>query len=50
MISDVNCHASSNKLRAAALRHVRKRGGRYIQIPHDRQPTNEFKKDSLLFP
>ncbi|KAJ6485264.1 hypothetical protein DFH09DRAFT_837749, partial [Mycena vulgaris] len=50
VIADVDCHASSNELRAAALRHVKKKGGGYIQIPHDRDPANEFKKDSLLFP
>ncbi|KAJ7890718.1 hypothetical protein B0H13DRAFT_2340896 [Mycena leptocephala] len=42
-------HASSNELREAALRHLKKKGGGYIQIPHDRDPVNEFKKDNLLF-
>jgi hypothetical protein len=50
VITDVECHASSNKLRAAALRHIQNRGGGYLQIPHDRQPENEFRKDSFLFP
>ncbi|KAJ7670908.1 hypothetical protein DFH06DRAFT_898288, partial [Mycena polygramma] len=50
VITDVDCHASSNELRAAALRHVKKRGGGYIQIPHDHEPENEFRTDSLLFP
>ncbi|KAJ7363077.1 hypothetical protein DFH08DRAFT_1025728 [Mycena albidolilacea] len=50
VITDVDCHASSNELRAAALRHVKKSGGGYIQIPHDHSPENEFRKDSLLFP
>jgi hypothetical protein len=50
VITDVDCHASSNELRAAALRYVKKSGGGYIQIPHDRDPENEFRKDSLLFP
>ncbi|KAJ7765893.1 hypothetical protein DFH07DRAFT_692386, partial [Mycena maculata] len=50
VITNVDCHASSNELRAAALRHVKKRGGGYIQIPHDHEPENEFRKDSLLFP
>jgi hypothetical protein len=27
VITDVDCHASSNELRAAALRHVKKAGG-----------------------
>lgn len=45
VITDVDCHASSNELRAAALRHVKKGGGGYIQIPHDREPENEFRRD-----
>ncbi|KAJ7251180.1 hypothetical protein B0H12DRAFT_1202807 [Mycena haematopus] len=50
IIADVDCHASSNELRVAALRHVKKKGGGYIQIPHDHDPANEFEKDSLLLP
>ncbi|KAJ6484547.1 hypothetical protein DFH09DRAFT_949299, partial [Mycena vulgaris] len=50
VITDVDCHASSNELRAAALRHVKKKGGSYIKIPHDRSSANEFAKNSLLFP
>ncbi|KAJ7732240.1 hypothetical protein DFH07DRAFT_682269, partial [Mycena maculata] len=50
VIADVDCHASSNELRAAALRHVQKKGGGYIQISHDREPENEFRQDGLLFP
>ncbi|KAJ6448801.1 hypothetical protein C8R45DRAFT_761930, partial [Mycena sanguinolenta] len=50
VIADIECHASSNELRAAALRHVKKKGGGYLEIPHDRTPENEFRKDSLLFP
>lgn len=50
VIADIDCHASSNELCAAALRHVKKKGGGYIQIPHDRDLANEFKQDSLLFP
>ncbi|KAJ7688748.1 hypothetical protein B0H17DRAFT_1160264 [Mycena rosella] len=44
------CPASSNKLRAAALRYVQKREGGYVQVPHDHEPENEFRQDSLLFP
>ncbi|KAJ7200369.1 hypothetical protein GGX14DRAFT_310037, partial [Mycena pura] len=49
VIADVEGHASSNELRAAAFRHIKKGGG-YIQVPHDRDAANEFRKDSLLFP
>jgi hypothetical protein len=34
VIADVDGHAPSNELRAAAFRHIKKGGG-YIQIPHD---------------
>ncbi|KAJ7475562.1 hypothetical protein B0H11DRAFT_1643933, partial [Mycena galericulata] len=50
VITDVEGHASSNELRAAAFRHVKKKGGGYIEVPHDRDAENEFRKDSLLFP
>ncbi|KAJ7757224.1 hypothetical protein DFH07DRAFT_722769, partial [Mycena maculata] len=50
VITDIDCHASSNELRAAAVRHVEKRGGGYLQIPHDHELENEFRKDGLLFP
>ncbi|KAJ7650272.1 hypothetical protein FB45DRAFT_730549 [Roridomyces roridus] len=49
VITDVDGHASSNELRAAAFRHVKKGGG-YIEVPHNRDAENEFRKDSLLFP
>jgi hypothetical protein len=29
---------------------VKKKGGGYIQIPHDREPANEFKQDGNLLP
>ncbi|KAJ7501301.1 hypothetical protein B0H11DRAFT_1645876, partial [Mycena galericulata] len=50
VIADIECHASFNELRAAALRHVKKKGGAYLDIPHDRSPENEFRKDGRLFP
>jgi hypothetical protein len=50
VIADIECHASSNELRAAALRHVKKKGGAYLDIPHDRSPENEFRMDGRLFP
>lgn len=28
----------------------KKKGGGYVQIPHEKEPENEFRKDSLLFP
>ena len=40
-------HAPSNELRAAAFRHIKKGGG-YIQIPHDATPVNEFFNPNLF--
>ena len=42
VITDVDGHASSNELRAAAIRHIKNKGGGYLQIPHDPVPVNEF--------
>jgi hypothetical protein len=42
VITDVDGHAPSNELRAAAVRHVKKKGGGYVEIPHDPEPVNEF--------
>jgi hypothetical protein len=49
VITDVDGHASSNELRAAAFRHVNQKGRGYIQVPHDREPESEFRKDSVFF-
>ncbi|KAF8237878.1 hypothetical protein L208DRAFT_1015417, partial [Tricholoma matsutake] len=48
VISDVDSHASSNELRAAALRHIEKNKGGYIKIPHDPTPENEFVNPKLF--
>jgi hypothetical protein len=50
VITDIDCHASANEIRAAALRHIKKKGGGYIQIPHDWEPTNELEQDRQLLP
>ena len=47
VITDVEGHAPANELRSAALRHVKKGGG-YIQIPHDPTPVNEFFNPNLF--
>ena len=41
VITDVDANSPSNQLKAAALRHA-KRGGSFIQVPHDTEPLNEF--------
>jgi len=48
VITDVDAHAPAHELRAAAVRHVKKKGGAYLQIPHDPEPVNEFNNPYLL--
>ncbi|KAJ3761498.1 hypothetical protein EV360DRAFT_92986 [Lentinula raphanica] len=48
VITDVDASATSNQLRAAALRHVQNNGS-FVQIPHAAQPANEF-VNPVLFP
>ncbi|TDL13848.1 hypothetical protein BD410DRAFT_817262 [Rickenella mellea] len=48
VITDVDGLAPANELRAAAVRHVKRKGGGYIQIPHDPEPVNEFFNPSLF--
>ena len=48
VITDVDGNAPSNELRAAALRHIKKKGGGYIEIPHDPTPVNEFFNPELF--
>ncbi|KAK7450189.1 hypothetical protein VKT23_013072 [Stygiomarasmius scandens] len=46
VIQDVDTGASSNQLRAAALRHVRKNSA-YVEVPHGSFPANEFNNTTL---
>ena len=46
-ITDVDANAPSYQLKAAALRHA-KRGGSFIQVPHDEEPLNEFFNPSMF--
>ncbi|PCH37355.1 hypothetical protein WOLCODRAFT_45468, partial [Wolfiporia cocos MD-104 SS10] len=48
VVTDVDAHAPSHELRAAALRHVKAKGGGYLRMPHDPQPVNEFCNPSLF--
>ncbi|KAH7931394.1 hypothetical protein BV22DRAFT_1101301 [Leucogyrophana mollusca] len=48
VIADVDGNAPSNQLRAAALRHVKRQGGGYMEIPHGGSPVNEFLNTSLF--
>ncbi len=48
VITDVEGSAPSNELRAAAIRHMKKGRGGYIEIPHDATPVNEFFNPDLF--
>ncbi|KAJ7161927.1 hypothetical protein C8R43DRAFT_880400, partial [Mycena crocata] len=48
VVTDVEGNAPSDELRAAAMRHMRKAGSNYVEIPHDRSPVNEFKNPALF--
>ncbi|KAJ7779028.1 hypothetical protein B0H16DRAFT_1659262 [Mycena metata] len=49
VVADVDGNAPSHELKSAALRHLKKPGSNYIEIPHDPNPANEF-NNPLLFP
>ncbi|THU76715.1 hypothetical protein K435DRAFT_824518 [Dendrothele bispora CBS 962.96] len=48
VVTDVDGNASANELRAAAMRHVTKKGGAYVQVAHDAVPANEFYNPDLF--
>ncbi|KAH9848176.1 hypothetical protein C2E23DRAFT_710873, partial [Lenzites betulinus] len=48
VITDVDGRAPSNQLRAAAIRHIKQKGGGYVELPHERDPVNEFCNPSLF--
>ena len=48
VVMDVDGNASSNHLRAAAMRYIKEKGGSYVQIPHDSKPVNEFFNPELF--
>ncbi|KZS89904.1 hypothetical protein SISNIDRAFT_475558 [Sistotremastrum niveocremeum HHB9708] len=48
VITDVDGRASLNVMRAAALRHMKQKGGAFIQIPHEGTPSNEFFNPDLF--
>ena len=48
VVTDIDGNASSNQLQAAAMRHIKEKGGGYIQIPHDSKPVNEFFNPDLF--
>ncbi|KAJ3522430.1 hypothetical protein NMY22_g11894 [Coprinellus aureogranulatus] len=48
VIADVNCNATSQELRAAAMAHMKRYERPYLEIPHGRQPEKEFYNADLL--
>ncbi|KAH7909211.1 hypothetical protein BJ138DRAFT_1011307, partial [Hygrophoropsis aurantiaca] len=48
VVTDVDGNAPSHQLRAAALRHVRKQGTGYIEVPHGAAAVNEFNNPALF--
>ena len=48
LITDIDAHAPANELHAAAVQHIKKKGGAYIQVPHDAKPVNEFCNTDLF--
>ncbi|KAI9059154.1 hypothetical protein FKP32DRAFT_1580418, partial [Trametes sanguinea] len=48
VITDVDGRAPSNELRAAAIRHIKRKGGGYLAIPHAPEPVNEFCNPTLF--
>lgn len=48
VVTDIDGTAPPNELRAAAWRHVRKKGNAYVEIPHDPDPVNEFCRPELF--
>lgn len=48
LIADVDPKASSNELRAAAIRHFKDPNNSYLDMPHDSKPENEFCNPTLF--
>ncbi|KAJ6560619.1 hypothetical protein DFH09DRAFT_1247852 [Mycena vulgaris] len=48
VVADVDGNAPSHVLRSEAMKHLRKPGGNYVEIPHDRKAVNEFKNPNLF--
>ncbi|KAI1792868.1 hypothetical protein LXA43DRAFT_972217 [Ganoderma leucocontextum] len=48
VVTDVDGRAPPNELRAAAVRHIKDKGGAYLEVPHGPRPVNEFCNPSLL--
>ncbi|KAJ7672932.1 hypothetical protein B0H17DRAFT_889250, partial [Mycena rosella] len=48
VVTDVDGNAPSHVLRSAAMEHMKKPGNNYVEIPHDKNPANEFNNPDLF--
>ncbi|KAI9067801.1 hypothetical protein FKP32DRAFT_1609249 [Trametes sanguinea] len=48
VITDVEGRAPAHLLRAAAIRHIKRKGGGYVEIPHMPEAANEFGNPALF--
>ncbi|KAH9853905.1 hypothetical protein C2E23DRAFT_867869 [Lenzites betulinus] len=48
VITDVDGRAPASELRAAAIRHIKQKGGGYVEVPHLPKPVNEFCNPTLF--
>ncbi|KAM5533947.1 hypothetical protein V8D89_012372 [Ganoderma adspersum] len=48
VVTDVDGWAPTHELYAAAVQHVKEKGGAYVEIPHGPRPVNEFCNPSLF--
>ena len=48
VVADVDANSSPSILRAAAMEHIKKKGARYLQVPHGGTPVGDFNNPSLL--
>ena len=48
VVTGLDGDATVNEMRAAAIKHMKTKGGSFLQIPHNDKPTNEFYNPDLL--
>ena len=48
VVEDLKADATINQMRAAAMKHMKIKGGGFLQIPHANKPANEFYNPDLL--
>ncbi|KAI0657855.1 hypothetical protein C8Q70DRAFT_1046102 [Cubamyces menziesii] len=48
VITNVDGRLPSNEWRAAAVRHIKEKGGGFVEIPHGSRPVNEFCNPELF--